>query len=266
MLRPRRLRDDHDRRVRALPAGSDDNLPKRPILITFDDGRLDSYRGADKILAEHGFRATMFAIAGYVEEDSPFYLNWDELRRMAKSRRWDVQEHAGIGHIERALRRRRARGAGVRLPAVHPGRGPRDLRGFKRRVQPRHPVGEAHDDRAATGLRAAELRGPVRKLRPGRRHERRAHPAASCRGSCAALPGRVHDRPPVYSTPASSHSALPRIEIHADIRHGRRSTAGCATGFRTASVRQPSAAPARSSVRLIASSSSARDMPCAEAA
>ena len=37
-------------------------LPDRPILITFDDGYLDSYEGADALLARYGMRATMFVI------------------------------------------------------------------------------------------------------------------------------------------------------------------------------------------------------------
>jgi peptidoglycan/xylan/chitin deacetylase (PgdA/CDA1 family) len=80
-------------------AGDSSELPARPMLITFDDGRLDSYRGADKVLAAYGFRATMFVIVGNVEEHSRFYLNWDELRQMARSGRWDIQEHAGVQHI-----------------------------------------------------------------------------------------------------------------------------------------------------------------------
>jgi peptidoglycan/xylan/chitin deacetylase (PgdA/CDA1 family) len=80
-------------------AGDSTELPDRPLLITFDDGRLDSYRGADKVLAQYGFRATMFVIVGDVEEGTKFYLKWDELRRMAESGRWDIQEHAGVQHI-----------------------------------------------------------------------------------------------------------------------------------------------------------------------
>lgn len=73
-------------------------LPKRPVLITFDDGRLDSYRGADSVLRDYGMRATMFVIPGFVTSDAPFYANWKELRRMEDSGRWDLQEHAGSGH------------------------------------------------------------------------------------------------------------------------------------------------------------------------
>ena len=43
-------------------AGYTAALPDRPILITFDDGRLDSYRGADAALGRYGMRATMFVI------------------------------------------------------------------------------------------------------------------------------------------------------------------------------------------------------------
>lgn len=77
--------------------GDGAGLPERPILITFDDGRLDSYRGADRILARYGLRATMFAITAQVGS-SRFYADWRELREMAASGRWDVQLHAGDGH------------------------------------------------------------------------------------------------------------------------------------------------------------------------
>lgn len=75
-------------------------LPSRPILVTFDDGRLDSFRGADAVLAEHGMRATMFAISDVVRDHSSIYLDAEELQGMADSGRWDVQFHAGEGHTQ----------------------------------------------------------------------------------------------------------------------------------------------------------------------
>jgi len=78
--------------------GDRTGLPQRPVLITFDDGRLDSFRGADRVLQRYGFRATMFVIAGAISPDNPFYLSWKELRAMEDSGRWDLQEHAGKGH------------------------------------------------------------------------------------------------------------------------------------------------------------------------
>lgn len=75
-------------------------LPERPILITFDDGRLDSYRGADRILERHAMSAVMYVITGPIQEANPFYLTWKELQRMRRSGRWDVQPHAADGHVQ----------------------------------------------------------------------------------------------------------------------------------------------------------------------
>lgn len=81
-------------------AGGDaSGLPDRPILITFDDGRADSFRGADAVLARYGMRATMFVITARADGPAPGYLGWDDLRAMAASGRWDLQLHAGAGHV-----------------------------------------------------------------------------------------------------------------------------------------------------------------------
>ena len=79
-------------------AGRTHGLPAKPILLTFDDGRLDSYRGADAVLQRMGMRAAMFVITGEIEKKSPFYLTWAELHRMQASGRWDVEPHAHEGH------------------------------------------------------------------------------------------------------------------------------------------------------------------------
>jgi poly-beta-1,6-N-acetyl-D-glucosamine N-deacetylase len=81
-----------------FPGGSAKDLPSRPILITFDDGQLDSWRYADPILKHFGFRATMFVITDPVDKDNPFYLRWDEIRKLRDSGRWDLQLHAGAMH------------------------------------------------------------------------------------------------------------------------------------------------------------------------
>jgi peptidoglycan/xylan/chitin deacetylase (PgdA/CDA1 family) len=43
----------------ALMRGENVALPRRPILITFDDGRLSSWQNADQALARHGDSAVM---------------------------------------------------------------------------------------------------------------------------------------------------------------------------------------------------------------
>lgn len=70
-------------------------LPAKSFLLTFDDGRKDSYYGADPILRVLGFQAVMF-IATYESlevNESDYYLNTRELRAMTKSGRWFVESH-----------------------------------------------------------------------------------------------------------------------------------------------------------------------------
>lgn len=73
-------------------------LPRLPLLITFDDGRVDSYLGSDAVLERYGYTATMFVEAGTVSDASDYYLNWRELRHMAATGRWSMQVHSGKGH------------------------------------------------------------------------------------------------------------------------------------------------------------------------
>jgi hypothetical protein len=79
-------------------AGRTGGLPAKPILLTFDDGRLDSYRGADRILQRFAMRAAMFVITDVIASGDPDYLSWAELHRMQGSGRWDIEPHAHAGH------------------------------------------------------------------------------------------------------------------------------------------------------------------------
>lgn len=74
------------------------DLPPRPLLLTFDDGRADSWTGADGILEELGFDAVMFVDVGRVEAGDPEYLTWEELETVEASDRWELQLHSGEGH------------------------------------------------------------------------------------------------------------------------------------------------------------------------
>ncbi len=74
------------------------DLPPRPLLLTFDDARADSWTGADGILAELGFDAVMFVDVGRVEDGDPEYSTWEELDLMQASGRWELQLHSGEGH------------------------------------------------------------------------------------------------------------------------------------------------------------------------
>ena len=74
------------------------DLPPRPLLLTFDDGRADSWTGADAILNELGFTSVMFVDVGRVEGGDAEYLTWEELETVQESGRWQLQLHSGEGH------------------------------------------------------------------------------------------------------------------------------------------------------------------------
>ena len=76
------------------------DLPPRPLLLTFDDARADSWTGADGILDELGFNAVMFVDVGRVDGGDPEYLRWPELQTVQDSGRWQLQLHSGDGHTQ----------------------------------------------------------------------------------------------------------------------------------------------------------------------
>ncbi|MEV5547155.1 polysaccharide deacetylase family protein [Streptomyces sp. NPDC052309] len=64
-------------------------LPKRPVLVTFDDGYEGVHRHALPVLAKHGFTATVFVSTGWLR--GPYdtgggldtMLDWDQVRDLA---------------------------------------------------------------------------------------------------------------------------------------------------------------------------------------
>ena len=74
------------------------SLPARPLLLTFDGARLDSWTGSDGILRELGFNAVLFVDVGRVEAEDPEYLTWREVNTLQRSGRWEAQLQSGTGH------------------------------------------------------------------------------------------------------------------------------------------------------------------------
>jgi hypothetical protein len=69
-------------------------VPPRPLLVTFDGGRLATWRENDAILRESGLNAVVFVNVGCVQNGDPECLTWGELERMQASGGWDVQLQA----------------------------------------------------------------------------------------------------------------------------------------------------------------------------
>lgn len=69
-------------------------LPEKSFLLTFDDGRKDSYYPVNPLLKALDFNAVMFAIAKFSEmSKSNYYLTKDEIQRIADNPRWQVESH-----------------------------------------------------------------------------------------------------------------------------------------------------------------------------
>jgi len=79
--------------ARYLRTGQRRNLPRKPILITFDDGRLDAMLQADQVLRDTHLRATMFVIAKRAQEGALYYATSGELRGYVRSGRWEIENH-----------------------------------------------------------------------------------------------------------------------------------------------------------------------------
>lgn len=196
--------------------GTTVNLPRRPILITFDDGRLDSYRGADHILAKHGFRATMFAIAGFVEERSSFYLTWDELRTMSKNGNWDVQEHAGVGHVNVPYDAAGHEGPAYAFRQYRPGRGLESFVEYKRRVEQDVLWAKRTMSEQLPGFSPLAFAVPYGSYGQDRTNDPRI-PGFMSRLLRRHFQAVFMTDPPRYSTPGSPRGALPRIELNEHI-------------------------------------------------
>ena len=92
--------------TQAIRSGSAD-LPKRPVVLTFDDGMADFLSGAVPILKKYQFPATLYVATGYVGETSRWMkmlgeqnrpmLSWDEIASL------ENVEIAAHSHTHRQL-------------------------------------------------------------------------------------------------------------------------------------------------------------------
>jgi tetratricopeptide (TPR) repeat protein len=72
--------------------------PPRPIVVTFDDARIDSFELADPVLQKYGMKATMFVPTGLTLDGHPFFADWTRMSRFAATGRWDLQAHGHRAH------------------------------------------------------------------------------------------------------------------------------------------------------------------------
>lgn len=80
----------------ALESMETGKVPKRPVVITFDDGYLDNYTSAFPSLKNHGLKATFFVITDGV--DNGYYMSSDMLKEM-QAAGMSIENHTA-NHLE----------------------------------------------------------------------------------------------------------------------------------------------------------------------
>jgi peptidoglycan/xylan/chitin deacetylase (PgdA/CDA1 family) len=67
-------------------------MPKRAVVITFDDGHVSSYQYAFPLLKKYGFHATYFLYTDFLGARDA--LTWAQIREMSESGLIDFQAHS----------------------------------------------------------------------------------------------------------------------------------------------------------------------------
>ena len=76
------------------------SLPNKSIMITFDDGRKDSFYNADPVLAAVNYNAVMFLIVSRMSDFETFHLARAEIKFMLATGRWEIGSHSFDAHKE----------------------------------------------------------------------------------------------------------------------------------------------------------------------
>lgn len=84
----------------AFREGKPVSLPRRPVLLTFDDGRSSAWLNATPVLRAHHAHATMFVITERPSEKNRYYMSWQDLHAAQASGVWDLELHAHAGHVD----------------------------------------------------------------------------------------------------------------------------------------------------------------------
>ncbi len=84
--------------------GQPEQLPEKPVILTFDDGHKSHYTEALPLLKKYGYQATFFVYTDVISEKSDKQLTWDELRVMRQNG-MDIQSHTkSHPHLTQALK------------------------------------------------------------------------------------------------------------------------------------------------------------------
>ena len=60
-------------------------LPKKPVILTFDDGYRDAFTQAFPLLQKYKMTATFFIVSDFLYAHNPEYLTWLQVMRMSRA-------------------------------------------------------------------------------------------------------------------------------------------------------------------------------------
>lgn len=110
-------------------------LPPKPIMITFDDGRKDSYYTVDEIFRKLGFKGTIFVATIKAINKDPFYIGWKELEKMKQSGRWEIESHGRNSHERIAINENGDLGTYLTSRIYSDKSGLESIDGYEKRVE-----------------------------------------------------------------------------------------------------------------------------------
>lgn len=73
--------------------------PKKPLVITFDDGFKSVYDYAVPLLKKYGMKAVSFLPCKYIDEGHPYYMSWDNIKELVNENIISVGAHT-YSHID----------------------------------------------------------------------------------------------------------------------------------------------------------------------
>ena len=85
-------------RMVAYVAGRQVALPRKPVLVTFDDGAKGVWIYAEPVLRRLRIQAAVMLITGDVSQHQPYYLDWAEVAALQASGRFEFGDHTRAGH------------------------------------------------------------------------------------------------------------------------------------------------------------------------
>jgi peptidoglycan/xylan/chitin deacetylase (PgdA/CDA1 family) len=82
----------------AVMQGKRVNLPDKPIVLTFDDGRREHYTELPAMMERYDLKAVLFGIGKQLDQPLDRYFGWSEAKELIATGRFEMQCHSYDAH------------------------------------------------------------------------------------------------------------------------------------------------------------------------